>query len=311
MFTSDVKELAGLPVVFTEPTCVERCFFVDGYDENTYTLHSRTVANWSIQIGDHKEEIEISHNTNNPINKFFISLSEIASSDPITLLGNRILSHGNSSAELLMANMVYFDMMVQGLQKSISSVIGAELTTAEQMAIGGLLLDVRKYFMSTMVETDKSDLTVMVEPDLSADNTKPVAKQLEDLGRHEIIWDVIGSSVIKRHPERKDNHENSYIRDQVLLEHRHAVAHTLFAAEEGCIRMQKEYDSAISNRDKKQAEIDSGARIVPSRNFLIESMPRYEAKIAEYKERLGEYQARREYAAQKLAMNNRAANKTR
>lgn len=310
MFTSDIKELAGLPVSFTEPECVERCFFVDGYDQNTYALHSRTVAHWSIQIGDHKEEIEISHDTNSPINKPFISLAEIVGRDPITLLGNRILSHGNSSSELLMANLVYFDMMVQGLHKSISSVIGSEFTTAEIMAIGGLLLDVRKYFMTTMVETDKSDLMVLVEPDLSADNVKPVAKRLEDLGHHEIIWGVVGSSVIKRHPERKDNHENPYIREQILLDHRHAIAHNLFAAEEGCIRMQKEYESAVSNRDKKQAEIDSGARIVPSRDFLIESMPRYEAKIAEWKERLDGYQARREYAAQMLAMNNRAARKT-
>ena len=287
MFTTEIQTIAGLPVTMSEPVCTERSFFVTGYDKSTYEIHSRTVAQWELQIGDHKEVMQIIDVTNNDINKPFVSLATIPAFEPFIHLGNVAVAIPEETLLTMNEEGVFYKSAFKGIDKSVSSVFNTPFAKKDVIAIARLMHDAWRYVIEFMMKTNFTDTRMICETTYNQTHNL-ITKSFNELIDHEIIWEVVDIDEVD--PTTTGdlvarNQDNPLIAAQILREHKTNVAHNLHAAEQGMFKTMADLD----NPDK----------------------PLNEEQAQQLQAKLKTYHARYNSAKERLATNAKASNRMR
>ena len=313
MFTTEITTIAGQPITISQPVCKQRRFFITGNTKSRYEIHSRTVAQWEVQIGKYKEVMEIVHHTNNidhcdtKVEKPFVSLSTSTEFEPLIHLGNRIVHYNKPNVAIFNCNGYYFKFQLENVKKALSETLDNNevMDLEEFFQLAMLMREAYEYVVNNMVITNLSDIKINCEGSI-AETNQLISKSLDELIDHEIIWSVyhpneIGTKGVRDHLRV----------EKVLNEHRALISNNLYDAELAIFDSKKQLENKKSNLDalNKQIEENKNSSSKYSEfyaNSLSKNLERANADIEKNQKFLSQNQARFTHTKERLATNTKA-----
>lgn len=254
MLTTHITEIAGLPVSFTQPVCVDRTCHIEGHVTTKYRVHTSTTASWELTIGDFTQKMNIQHLSNSANLHPFLTVADIAGYESIIQLGNTI---GGSDRKLvtLISEAVdnssdFFKTIHKERAPSLGRDIDADLTSDDVAKLAAVLMAAYKYVTDTMVKINFSDIRIICEADYGSEEDY-VTKSFSELADLELIWDVESPDDVKR-KNRKPNRENILIRDEITSTGNGIVLRAYFNADHKVLEARK--DLIKAKRDVKENE---------------------------------------------------------
>ena len=180
MFKSNIKEVAGLPIVVGEPVIVDLHQTLEGMTVEQYGIINIAKIRLPLQIGAYKTEVDFWHTTRSEvayklIDKCPDTKAVVGQLEALNLFGS---THGIASQGWNYKKQreeIHIDLLEQ---------LGVGLTAEQEDLLGRLIKEAASYSTQKLIEQDPANLTYQCE-DL---NSEIILKKYNELEDYEVIW---------------------------------------------------------------------------------------------------------------------------
>lgn len=180
MFKSNIKEVAGLPIVVGEPVIVDLHQTLEGMTVEQYGIINIAKIRLPLQIGAYKTEVDFWHTTRSEvayklIDKCPDTKAVVSQLEALNLFGSTqgVASQGWNYKK--QCEQIHTDLLEQ---------LGVGLTTEQEDLLGRLIKEAATYSTQKLIEQDPANLTYQCE-DL---NGEIILKKYNELEDYEVIW---------------------------------------------------------------------------------------------------------------------------
>lgn len=199
MFKSDIKEVAGLPILVGEPVIVDLHQTLEGMTVEQYGIINIAKIILPLQVGAYKTEVVFWHTTRSEvayklIDKCPDTKAVVSQLDALNLFGS---THGIASQGW------NYKKQCEEIYTGLLQELEVSLDTDQVEQLGRLIKEAAAYSTQNLIEKDLTNLTYQCE-DL---NGGIIIKKYHELDDYEIIWDGLTedriSNVFKESMTRK------------------------------------------------------------------------------------------------------------